>query len=418
MGQVAVQDTLEALRVLINSSIDAVQQDLAARHDPALNLQRPQRHPLRDRRDSKVSRALKSLSSAGLMLRALTDPNAWLLDIAFNYTDLTALFVACQADVANLLKDGPMNAKAMAKAAGIDAGKLSRVLRALCNMHIFHEVEADVYQNNEISTLLQSESGRALVGFCAEDGRMMSRSQWEALTRPDFRDSHDMRKAAFNIAYETDLNFFESTFTVYPWAEVREGSLIVDVGGGIGGATLPIVNQFKSLQLKIQDLAENSSRFSEFLEAQYPDVAASGRASFQEQDFFEKNQQPGADVYFMRHIILNWPDAQAVTLLGNIAEAMSSSSKLLICEHVALPSRRQGGGQDDTYVAPEPLLPNWGAGFTSRLDLQVLASINARRRIEADYAALATRAGLELVRVWRNFGEEVIMEMQLANAIE
>lgn len=38
---------------------------------------------------------------------------------------------------------------------------------------------------------------------------------WEALNRPDYKRSKSVNKAAFNIAYKTDLNIFQY------WEQVR-----------------------------------------------------------------------------------------------------------------------------------------------------------------------------------------------------
>jgi hypothetical protein len=129
-------------------------------------------------------------------------------------------------------------------------------------------------------------------------------------------------------------------------------------------------------------------------------------------DFF-KPQTEEADIYFMRHVIHDWPDEEAVTILSNCAATMTASTKLLICEHVIFPSYRSGEVSnlgDDESLAPEPLLANWGAAHTSRLDLQVLACLNARQRTEAQYTSLVTRAGLKVVKFWRNMGLLVIIE--------
>lgn len=78
---------LEMLRSIINSSIDIVQEDLASHGDPPLDLTTPGRHPQRDRYNTKVNRALKCISSAGTMLKALCDPEGLMHDIMFNVRD-------------------------------------------------------------------------------------------------------------------------------------------------------------------------------------------------------------------------------------------------------------------------------------------------------------------------------------------
>ena len=67
----------------------------------------------------------------------------------------------------------------------------------------------------------------------------------------------------------------------------------------------------------------------------------------------------------------------------------------------------------EQWKAPSPLLPNWGAGFTSRLDLHVLSCINSRQRTEEDFRMLADGAGLKVAAVRRNMGDEVLVECVL-----
>ncbi len=153
----------------------------------------------------------------------------------------------------------------------------------------------------------------------AEESRLASCKQWDALTKPGFKGSSADNKAAFNIAYDTNLNMFQywkqvrpdlgqrgaiafagkglnydqylgctysplrsfaalhlltaysgmhltlsnRSATVYPWANEPGDSLVVDVGGGVGGATMPIVSKFRHLKLQVQDLAESKDKFLE-----------------------------------------------------------------------------------------------------------------------------------------------------------
>lgn len=137
-------------------------------------------------------------------------------------------------------------------------------------------------------------------------------------------------------------------------------------------------------------------------------------------DFFKSSPVKGADIYFLRHVIHDWPDAEAVKILSGCAASMTAQSKLLICEHVVCPTYRsadnsptKGSDSEPQFVAPEPLLANWGDAPTSRLDLQVYTCLNAKQRTKLEYQTLVQQAGLELVKVWRNLGDETILECRL-----
>ncbi|CAI7676500.1 unnamed protein product [Penicillium manginii] len=192
----------------------------------------------------------------------------------------------------------------------------------------------------------------------------------------------------------------EQYLSLYPWAQERVNALVVDVGGGAGGATLPFLRQYGHLNLQVQDLPETEKNFDAFLHADYSDIAESGRATFLAQDFFEPQATQGADVYFLRHILHNWNDSMVGKILNNLTAAMSLESKLLICEHILLPVYASQQARDrvednDTFFAPHPLLANWGASFTSRLDLQVLSILDARQRTAGDFERLFIAAGLQ-----------------------
>lgn len=150
------------------------------------------------------------------------------------------------------------------------------------------------------------------------------------------------------------------------------------------------------------------------IETNFQDLDRS-RLQFADLDFFQSAPQAGADIYFLRHVIHDWPDAEAVRILTGCASAMAKESKLLICEHVVCPTFRSSGDADPEglFVAPEPLLANWGDAPTSRLDLQVYTCLNAKQRTKPEYEELVAKAGLELFQVRRNMGDETILECRL-----
>lgn len=79
----SLENKLELIRNLLNTSIDVVEEDIRAHNDPQLDLSETKRHPIRDRYDPAVARALRCIFSASLMLRALSDVDGFLHDIIF-----------------------------------------------------------------------------------------------------------------------------------------------------------------------------------------------------------------------------------------------------------------------------------------------------------------------------------------------
>jgi hypothetical protein len=94
--------------------------------------------------------------------------------------------------------------------------------------------------------------------------------------------------------------------------------------------------------------------------------------------FFESVPE-GGDVYLSKNVIHDWPDAEALTILRNIRAAARPGARLLLLEFV---------------------IPDHDREFPGKLiDLEMLVTLAARERTEAEYAALYAQAGFRLTRV-------------------
>lgn len=82
----------------------------------------------------------------------------------------------------------------------------------------------------------------------------------------------------------------------------------------------------------MQDLPSNAADGHASLSSQPESI--SSRITFQGHDFFQPQPYPGADVYFMRMILHDWPKEQSTAILKNIIAAMKPSSRLLIMDSV------------------------------------------------------------------------------------
>ena len=94
-------------------------------------------------------------------------------------------------------------------------------------------------------------------------------------------------------------------------------------------------------------------------------------------DFFKS--VPAGDAYIMKHIIHDWSDAKALTILKNCHAAGRGKSKVILVEAVLTPGN-------------EPNFAKW-------LDLEMLLIPGGRERTEAEFARLFEQAGFNLTRV-------------------
>jgi hypothetical protein len=147
--------------------------------------------------------------------------------------------------------------------------------------------------------------------------------------------------------------------------------LIVDVGGSQGGDLKKFKERFSALpgKLILQDLPAVIEGAKDL-----PGIEA------QSHDFFQKQQVQNAKAYFMRTVLHDWPDRQAVQILENLRNAM---------------------GRDSILLISETMLPESGVLLSSVLsDMQMMGSFASLERTQEQWQTLLGAAGFELVRVW------------------
>lgn len=148
--------------------------------------------------------------------------------------------------------------------------------------------------------------------------------------------------------------------------------LLVDVGGGLGHGIAVFHAKFPALpgKLILQDLP-----------AAIEDIKVLTPAiERMKYDFFTPQPVKGARAYYMRQILHDWPDKEALEILGNIREAMNKDSVLLVNENF-LPAEKV------------PL-------FNAEVDIDMVGFFSAQERTEAQWKALLETAGLEVVKIW------------------
>jgi hypothetical protein len=114
--------------------------------------------------------------------------------------------------------------------------------------------------------------------------------------------------------------------------------------------------------------------------------------------FFESVPK-GGDVYFLRHIVHDWGDAEVVKILTRCREAMRRDAKLLIMERME-----------------DPEQVNLSNALTD-LDLMVMLR-GARERTRGEFHDLLARSGFEMESVTWTRAERYIIEARPAAARE
>jgi hypothetical protein len=89
----------------------------------------------------------------------------------------------------------------------------------------------------------------------------------------------------------------------FPWASLGN-SLVVDVGGGVGGFSLQLSRTYPDLRFEVQDRGPVIKQGIEHVwPKENPDALKDGRIKFTEHSFFDKNPTEGADIYILRLVL-------------------------------------------------------------------------------------------------------------------
>lgn len=168
-------------------------------------------------------------------------------------------------------------------------------------------------------------------------------------------------------------------FHVYPVMEELETGVIVDVAGNKGYELVSLAAEHPEFEgtLILEDLPSTFAQMNEEEQSKIKDAGI----RLQEYDFFTPQPIKGANIYFIRDVLHDWPDKEAVQLLSQTAEAMEPGrSRLLIEDHVV----------DDENIHPT----------AAAKDILMLLTLNGIERTLEQWKVLLEDSGLMIVKVW------------------
>ncbi|KAI0063823.1 S-adenosyl-L-methionine-dependent methyltransferase [Artomyces pyxidatus] len=427
---------LKALATIISSSVQTLESAYSKKGVPFPSLDDPfQPISLYNEHDVVTATNL-IVAAAHQIIATVRQPMDTLFDYAPAMYTSAALGLAVDVNVPDVLKDvGPqgLHVSEIGREVEIDADKLARILRYLATRHVFREVSPNVFANNRVSSVLvkarplgQLKANRMTKYDGASAAAMVEHITDDAFKSSTFittylRSPREDSEAPFNLAMGTKAplcEWFEEgenawrgrRFTVgmagafdhlppalftegFDWKNLPDGSVGVDVGGGVGSVTLLLAKTFPNLKFVVEDLEEVITlRARQFWENQAPKAIADGSVLLKVQNFFEPQTVKHAAVYFMRSVMHDWPDSTCITILKNLRAAASSSSKLVVFDTIMPYACPDPSGPPSPY----PLLGNLGlavGGFVTMLDLQMFNLGNGQERTLAQFVQLGEASG-------------------------
>jgi hypothetical protein len=319
-------------------------------------------------------------------------PTVQVFQMFFGVLVTQIVLTMTEYDIPERLAGGARTSSELADATGLHEPSLHRVLRTATGLGL----------------VSQDGDGRFGLGPLGEAARQYDHLSWAFPVLTQLSGVLQTGKTGFELAYGKELfdwledhpdegaNFDRVIRLVhggediaiaeaYDFGGVRS---VVDVGGGNGTVLATLLARNPHLEGTVFDLPSVIGRGTPALDAH------AGRWEAVAGDFFE-GVPAGGDVYLLSHIIHDWSEERALTILRNCRSAMGPDGRLLLAEMV-VPSG------DEMHPA-------------KMLDvLMLVVNGPGMERTEAQYAELLERAGFRLERVVPTASAESIVEARPA----
>jgi 2-polyprenyl-3-methyl-5-hydroxy-6-metoxy-1,4-benzoquinol methylase len=333
-----------------------------------------------------------------------TAPDVALAQLVFGKCIAMAVSVAAKLRVADLLADGPKPLADLARKTNTHAPSLYRLLRALAGAGVFAEQVDGRFALTPMGEYLRTGvkgSLRGVADYCGSDWSWRTWGQLLETVRTgrtafdsvfgepcfDYLAKHPDDSAVFNEGMTGfSSNIAPAVAEAYDFSPFKT---VVDVGGGHGVLLNTILQAYSG----VNGIVFDSPHVVVGAEDAIRKAGLTGRCRAVGGDFFQ-GVPAGGDAYLLKHIIHDWPDDKAATILRNCRKGVNPGGKLLLVEIVLAP----GNAPDLGKV----------------LDLEMLVIASGRERTEAEYRQLLAGAGWRLTRVLPTKSPTQIVEAEPA----
>lgn len=289
-----------------------------------------------------------------------------------------SLQLVAENAVADALGDEPATASALAKATGLHAKALSRVLSLLAAHGIF-ERRDDRFTHNTVSRMLRTDHPKSLrslvrlmglpsiwkgaenLGQAMKTGTVNPHEFWSSL------EANPQASQIFNEAMTAKARAqVAAAVAAYDFSQF---GLIGDVGGGRGHllhAILAASPTSKGVLFDLPHVIESVAGM------------ASNRLALCPGDFF-RDELPTCDAYVFMEVIHDWPDAESLTILRAVRRVAPRHARLLLVE---------------ALIADEA-----GPSWPRTLDILMLGLLGGSQRTSAEYQTLLADSSFRMERI-------------------
>ncbi|KAI3548031.1 hypothetical protein CPAR01_01770 [Colletotrichum paranaense] len=155
--------------------------------------------------------------------------------------------------------------------------------------------------------------------------------------------------------------------SAYDWKAAGDFS-VVDLGGSGGHDSFVLAKNFPNLKITVQDLPNCETSFNQNIPEELK-----GRVNFQPHSFFEP-QPLSADLYMIKLILHDWPDAESIKILKGLTPALRPGARVLFIDYVG----KQGDVEENAAAAAA--LPKSIQQMGTSTDLRMMGLFSAKER--------------------------------------
>lgn len=314
-----------------------------------------------------------------------------LMQLSSGYMASAALYAVAKLNIADRLASGSRAIAELAREAAVNEDALYRVMRLLASFGIFKEVGLRYFSLTPEAEPLRSDapdSVRDLLIWISNpfhlrvyaDAMHSVKTGNPAVEKTTGLPCFDYFAGDREVSAEFNAGMTSISRTTVPAVlEAYDFSAIetlVDVAGGHGFVLSSILKKYPRMRGVLFDVAQVVAGARPGLE----ELGLADRCAIEHGDFFEE-VPAGGDTYLMQHILHDWDDERAVTILHNVRHALEDKpeGRLLVLEDVIVP------GNDPAFV--------------KALDIEMLLMPGGRERTADEFRDLFIAGGFSLERI-------------------
>jgi hypothetical protein len=316
-------------------------------------------------------------------------PSAEMLRMLNAFLTVQALHVAAVLGVADLLAAGSKTVDELAAATKADRSSLHRLLRMLTGPGVFLEEGDGRFAITPLGATLRTDAPDSVREWALFVGASEMWAVWAGLHasvmsgEASFPAIHGAPMWEYIAARPNLGEAFNGWMTrqsqqhnaalvaAYDFSAFH---LVADIGGGQGSTLAAVLGAHPLLRGVLLDLPQVVARTGPL-----HDAGVADRCEVIGGDMLRAVPE-GADAYLIKRVLMDWGDADSMTILRRCAGAMAEGGKVLIVE-MLMPT-----GNDPSPAKPFDIL-------------MLLNQPGGRIRTEREFRALLTGAGLRLSKV-------------------